>query len=80
MSDVLAAGTRIKTLYGTTIEVKKWIGGGGQGDVFIIDYIGEYKALKWFKPNGMGKKPDKFYENIKNNVFKGAPSDEILWP
>lgn len=80
MSDILAAGTKIKTLYGTTIEVKKWIGGGGQGDVFIIDYNGENKALKWYKPNGMGNKPDKFYENIKNNVFKGAPSDEFLWP
>ena len=80
MNDALSVGTKIKTLYGTTIEVEQWIGGGGQGDVFIVDYNGENKALKWYKPNGMGEKPDKFYENIKNNVFKGAPSEEFLWP
>ena len=53
---------------------------GGQGDVYVVKYNGEQKALKWYKPKGMGKKPKAFYENLKSNAMRGAPSPEFLWP
>ena len=28
---------------------------GGQGEVYIVDYNGEKKALKWYKKTGLGK-------------------------
>lgn len=79
-ADKLSNGFKIKTLLGKVVTVKSYIAGGGQGDVYVVDYNGTDKALKWYKPNGMGKKPTAFYENIKNNVMRGAPSAEFLWP
>lgn len=63
-----------------TAKVKKYLAGGGQGQVYLVDYSGRDMALKWYGPNGMGANPQKFYENIERNVEKGAPSGEFLWP
>lgn len=78
--DKLAPGFKVKTLLGSVVTVNKHLGEGGQGDVYAVDYNGKQMALKWYKPNGMGQKPQAFYENIKNNVMRGAPSNEFLWP
>jgi serine/threonine protein kinase len=53
---------------------------GGQGAVYVVDYNGEKKALKWYKKSALGKNPTAFYDNIKQNVMRGAPSPEFLWP
>lgn len=79
MSEKLGAGTRIKMLYGEAV-VEKWLAEGGQGDVYQVTYNGEEKALKWYKTIGMGKDPEAFYGNLKNNVLKKSPSPEFLWP
>ena len=69
---------------GSSIKIIKWLTEGGQGDIYVIEQDGEQKALKWYKPNGMGKDPDAFYENLKQNYFKGAPKTPkgtaFLWP
>lgn len=80
MADKLAPGFKVKTRLGGTVTVNKHLGEGGQGDVYAVDYNGKPMALKWYKPNGMGQKPQAFYDNIKNNVMRGAPSNEFLWP
>ena len=80
MANKLAPGSRIKTLLGGTVTVIEQLGEGGQGIVYRVDYNGSPMALKWYKPNGMGKNPQAFYENIKNNVMKGSPQEEFLWP
>ena len=41
---------------------------------------GEKKALKWYKKNALGKKPQAFYDNIKENILRQSPSSEFLWP
>ncbi len=79
-TEKLAVGYQIKTMLGKTLTIKSYIAGGGQGDVYVVDYAGTEMALKWYKPNGMGKKPQAFYENIRNNVMHDAPSPEFLWP
>lgn len=80
MSEKLSSGYRINTLLGKEAVIEKWLGEGGQGDVYAVQYGGERKALKWYKPCGMGKNPQAFYENVKDNVMRGSPSPEFLWP
>ena len=80
MADKLVPGFKVKTLLGSVVTVNKHLGEGGQGDVYAVDYNGKQMALKWYKPNGMGKNPKAFYDNIKNNVMRGSPSNEFLWP
>ena len=80
MADKLASGFKVKTLLGRVVTVNKHLGEGGQGDVYAVDYNGKPMVLKWYKPNGMGKNPKAFYDNIKNNVMRGSPSEEFLWP
>lgn len=80
MSEALQSGFKVKTLFGSEIQVEKYLAEGGQGEVYVADYNGEKKALKWYKKSGLGKNPQAFYENIKQNVMRGAPSSEFLWP
>lgn len=80
MANKLVPGFKLKTRLGGIVTVVKHLGEGGQGDVYKVDYNGSPMALKWYKPNGMGQKPEAFYENIRNNVMKGPPKEEFLWP
>lgn len=84
MDSRLQPGERVKCL-GSPIRVVKWLAEGGQGDVYMVEQNGESKALKWYKPNGMGKDPKAFYKNLTDNYFKGAPDKNakkrvFLWP
>jgi serine/threonine protein kinase len=80
MSEVLEKGFRVKTLFGGTATIVKFIASGGQGSVYVVDYNGEKKALKWYKKTALGDNPPAFYDNIKQNVIRRAPSPEFLWP
>ncbi len=80
MSEQLANGFRLKTLMGGNVKVVKYLAEGGQGAVYVVDCNGKQKALKWYKKSALGKNPDKFYDNIKQNVMRGKPSPEFLWP
>lgn len=80
MSNELQDGYHIKTILGSEIIVGQRLGGGGQGDVYMVSYNGQNKALKWYKLSGMGRNKQAFYDNIKSNVMKGSPSPEFLWP
>ena len=80
MSEALENGFRVKTLFGGTVKVEKFLAEGGQGGVYIADYNGQKKALKWYKKGSLGANPNAFYENIKQNVMRGIPSPEFLWP
>ena len=80
MNERLENGFLVKTLFGGTVQVGQFLGEGGQGCVYTADYNGQKKALKWYKKSSLGANPDAFYENIKQNVMRGAPSSEFLWP
>lgn len=79
MAFMLARGTRIRTMLGGTVVVERHLGGGGQGDVYVVYYNGQQKALKWYRPNAH-EDPKSFMDNLKKNVINGAPTDEFLWP
>lgn len=80
MSEVLENGFFVKTLFGGVVKVEKFLAEGGQGGVYVADYNGQKKALKWYKKGSLGANPKAFYENIKQNVMRGKPSAEFLWP
>jgi serine/threonine protein kinase len=59
--------------------VKRLIGEGGQGAVYLVDYAGEQKALKWYKLN-VFKNPNAFKKNLVRNAQSPAPAKEFVWP
>ena len=75
---MLANGTIVKTTTGETIKVIKYLGGGGQGDVYFCQFRGETKVLKWYK--NLGKNPRQFRKNLIKNCDAGSPDPMFLWP
>lgn len=72
----LKQGDKISLLNGGFVTIKKELGRGGQGIVYLVDLNGQPKALKWYH-----NMPDQnFYNNLANNVMNGAPSPAFLWP
>lgn len=74
----LTSGTKIRLRNGSTCTVKKELGRGGQGIVYLVDYQGKDYALKWYTQNF--KNESAFYENLEKNVKYGSPSPNFLWP
>lgn len=72
-------GKVLKTNFGAQIKIIKNIGEGGQGYVYLVEYGGKKKALKWYKPSSL-RNPDAFYDNLKRNADKGSPDKAFLWP
>ena len=66
----LQQGFKIPTAFGGQAVVEKYLAEGGQGAVYVVDYKGQKKALKWYKKNALGKSPEKFYDNIKQSSNK----------
>ncbi len=63
---------------GSPIKIIKFLGAGGQGEVYMVEHKGVKKALKWY--TNVGKNPEAFYNNLKNNVDRGSPDEAFLWP
>lgn len=55
-------------------------GSGGQGTVYKVEYEGRHYALKWYHSGVFHGKEQEFYNNIVNNISKGAPTVAFLWP
>ena len=75
----LAKGTKLLTRDMKKIVVGEKIGEGGQGAVYAVSCHGKPRALKWYAI-GRLKNPEKFHENLCNNIKKGSPNDSFLWP
>ena len=75
----LKKGQVIRTKNFKSVKVVERLGEGGQGVVYKVDYNGKPMALKWYFKSKI-KNPDKFYDNIKNNIDHGRPTDAFLWP
>jgi len=75
----LKIGDKVEMEYGGSAEVKKVLGSGGQGIVYLVDFNGMDYALKWYDVDKI-KNPQAFRKNIDNNIKDGAPSEKFLWP
>jgi DNA-binding helix-hairpin-helix protein with protein kinase domain len=72
-------GEKISLSNGNSAEIIKKLGEGGQGWVYLLDYNGKKMALKWYK-DGVLKNPAGFCANLENNIKKGPPAPNFLWP
>ncbi len=72
----LKNGTRVQLTNGKSCTVKKELGRGGQGIVYLVDYEGKDYALKWY----IVDYPDAFMNNLEKNCKAGAPTKNFLWP
>ena len=79
MSEELSSSFSIRTKLGGTVSSPQFLAEGGQGYVYRVTYNGQEKALKWYKPGSIVNK-SAFYDNIWQNVMRGSPSEEFLWP
>lgn len=61
------------------IEVVKKLGEGGQGYVYLVNYLGNQMALKWYKKGTIRDVPT-FRKNLQNNIREKAPTESFLWP
>lgn len=75
----LSIGTVVRLKNGKTCRVKKELGRGGQGIVYLVDYGSKDYALKWYIAPSIIKS-DAFYDNLNKNVNAGAPAPNFVWP
>lgn len=76
----LRIGDSVKMKYGGEAKVLAEFGSGGQGTVYKVSYQGKEYALKWYHKDVFKGKEKAFYNNLENNIQKGAPTKDFLWP
>ncbi|MBP6356326.1 MAG: serine/threonine protein kinase [Paludibacter sp.] len=67
---------KIELKVGNSITVKRKLGEGGQGIVYLVEMNGKQYALKWYTHDCSKD----FYNNLDNNIKNGAPTASFLWP
>jgi len=58
-------------------KIKKFLGSGGQGEVYEVSAGKEKYALKWYLPHVATSQQ---YEILEDLITKGAPDSSFLWP
>jgi len=78
MDQILKPGQQVRTssARGNCI-VEKFLGSGGQGEVYQAQRDGKPVALKWYYPSSATPDQQKALETL---IKIGAPSDRFLWP
>ncbi len=67
---------KIELKVGGSVTIKKKLGEGGQGVVYLVELNNKEYALKWYTHPCT----QAFYNNLDNNIKNGAPTDAFLWP
>ena len=76
----LKVGDSVKMKNGETAKVLAELGSGGQGTVYKVSYNGKEYALKWYHKGAFKGNEKAFYNNLEDNIEKGAPTKDFLWP
>ena len=80
MAKDLNAGQKIKLSDGSSVSVKKKLGEGGQGAVYIVENSASEKyALKWYTASFLVDNDD-FYRNLSEIAQRNPPADNFIWP
>lgn len=59
--------------------VMSLLGGGGQGEVYVVDLGGAAYAVKWYHERVL--QVDRgLYSRLRVAIDRGAPSDKFIWP
>lgn len=64
------------TLNGKDIKILDLLGEGGQGEVYLVTDGTSQFAFKYYKEIPSSD----FKYNLRNNIAKGSPSNNFLWP
>lgn len=79
MNQILMPGQVVFTASSKSCQVERFLGGGGQGEVYEATVDGQPIALKWYFPHYL-KYDDRLQERLEMAIKLGAPSDRFLWP
>jgi DNA-binding helix-hairpin-helix protein with protein kinase domain len=75
---ILESGQTVHTVTSNApCTVEKFLGGGGQGEVYRADLAGQKVALKWYFPNSATEEQRQALETL---IKKGPPTKKFLWP
>jgi eukaryotic-like serine/threonine-protein kinase len=87
MHELLKIGQTVHTTASNLpCTIEKFLGGGGQGEVYQANLNGESVALKWYFPSAGSAE---LWENgvdpaqkarLEKAIDSGAPNDRFLWP
>ena len=77
MIQILKAGQKVQTTSSRSCIVEKFLGGGGQGEVYRAVQDGKPVALKWYFQASGTPEQRKALETL---IKMGSPSDRFLWP
>ena len=77
MNELLKPNQMIKSGVGQPCKVIKFLGSGGQGEVYQVEWGGREFALKWYYQQNAT--PDQ-RELLRRLVSEGKPSEKFLWP
>jgi DNA-binding helix-hairpin-helix protein with protein kinase domain len=69
-------GDKIELKVGGSVTIKKKLGEGGQGIVYLVELSGKDYALKFYTQPCTKE----FYDNLDNNIKNGAPTGAFIWP
>src|SRR5712691_6891927 len=80
MQQLLECDQVVHTVAGQApCTVKRYLGGGTQGEVYVADIAGSDIALKWYFPNYLQIDKSLRYR-LEMAIKRGAPSEKFLWP
>jgi len=77
MSNIFEKGHEVKTSRGETYVIEKFIGSGGQGEVYKASCNNQKMAIKWYYEKSLTQNQK---ENIIRLIEYGSPCDKFLWP
>lgn len=78
MNELLKLGQVVQSrISGQPCQVEKFLGGGGQGEVYSAKWAGGSYALKWYFPQTATEDQRQSLEEL---VRETPPSDAFLWP
>ncbi len=78
MNQIFKTGDKIIPQDGAkTLVIEKFLGGGGQGEVYRANHKGKLMALKWYYPTTVNTA---YLKNLERLINKGPPNESFLWP
>jgi eukaryotic-like serine/threonine-protein kinase len=80
MHDLLKIGQTVYTESATLpCTIEKFLGGGGQGEVYQASLDGQPVALKWYFPH-IAKVDPQQRSRLAVAIESGSPQEQFLWP
>lgn len=78
MNQILQQGQTVRVdPSGVLLTVGRFLGGGGQGEVYQADVAGKAMALKWYFSATATAEQRSILETL---IEKGPPDEQFLWP